>query len=135
MTELKKNSSDILGYEGRLKQKEDLINDLERDPSSFRGDYYYNQQTYLLFEPKSGSLNRNASNINGWKSTGIHNDGATTDLISVANLSNALRKLLNQNNRLGITFTGNLLKQDKIAYYHGEVANIYIVYKLQKKKQ
>ena len=52
---VKRNSSDILGYESRLKQKENLINDLERDASFFRGDCYYNQQIYLLFEPKSGS--------------------------------------------------------------------------------
>ena len=42
-------------------------------------------------------------------------------------------KLLNQNNRLGIIFAGNLLKQDKIAYYHNAVVNIYIVYKLLKR--
>ena len=30
---VKKNCSDILGYESRLKQKEDLVNDLERDAS------------------------------------------------------------------------------------------------------
>ena len=93
MTKLK-NSSDILSYESRLKQKEDLINDLERDASFFRGDFYYNQQTYLLFEPKCNSLNRKVSNIDGWKSTGIHNYGTTTDLISVANSSNSLPKLL-----------------------------------------
>ena len=40
----KKNASGILGYESRLKQKEDLINELERETSFFRGDYYYNQQ-------------------------------------------------------------------------------------------
>ena len=78
---LKKNSSDILGYKSGSKQKEDLINDLERHAYFFRGDYYYNQQTYLLFEPKYSSLNRNVSNINGWEPTGIHNDDTTTNLI------------------------------------------------------
>ena len=37
-----KNASDILSYESRLKQKEGLINELEREASFFRGDYYYN---------------------------------------------------------------------------------------------
>ena len=32
-------------------------------------DYYYNQQIYLLFEPKSSSLDRQVSNTDGWKST------------------------------------------------------------------
>ena len=31
----KKHASDILGYESRLKQKEDLTNELERDTSFF----------------------------------------------------------------------------------------------------
>ena len=50
----KKNSSDILGFEFRLKQKEDTIDDVKREASFFRGNYYYNQQSYFLFEPKSG---------------------------------------------------------------------------------
>ena len=39
---VKKNSSEILRYESRLKQKEDLVNELEREAPFFRGDYYYN---------------------------------------------------------------------------------------------
>ena len=34
-----KNSTDILGFESRLKQKEDTLNDLEREASFFRGSY------------------------------------------------------------------------------------------------
>ena len=36
-----KNSSDILGFESRLKQKEDLTNELEREASYFRGKNCY----------------------------------------------------------------------------------------------
>ena len=36
-----KNSTDILGFESRLKQKEDLANDLEEEASFNRGNYYY----------------------------------------------------------------------------------------------
>ena len=103
-----------MDYKSRLKQKEDLINDLERHAYFFRGDYYYNQQTCLLFEPKSSSLNRNVRIINGLKPIGIHNDGTTTNLISVDNLSNTLRKLLSQNNRLGVTFAGKFLQKTKL---------------------
>ena len=42
----KKNSTDILGFESRLKQKEDTLNDLEREASFNRGNYYYNQQSF-----------------------------------------------------------------------------------------
>ena len=47
----KKNSTDILVFESRLKQKEDTLNDLEREASFNRGNYYYNNQSYFLFEP------------------------------------------------------------------------------------
>ena len=47
-----KNRTDILGFESRLKQKEDTLNDLEREASLFRGNYYYNQQSCLLYEAK-----------------------------------------------------------------------------------
>ena len=61
-----KNSSDILGFESRLKQKEDLTTELERKASFFRGNYYYNQQSYFLFQPKSKSYDRNGGVINSW---------------------------------------------------------------------
>ena len=44
----KKNSTDILGFKSRLNQKEDTLNDLGRETSFFRGNYYYNQQSYLI---------------------------------------------------------------------------------------
>ena len=90
-----KNTSDILGFENRLKQKEDLTDDLQRESSFFRGDYYYNQQSYVLYEPISGSYDRRHSDINFWKSTGIHNDGTNTHLTSVNNSTSVLPKLLN----------------------------------------
>ena len=49
----------------------------------------------------------------------------------VKNYNNDLPSLLNQNNRLGITFNGNYTKQNKIGFAHGTVINIYIVYKLK----
>ena len=50
---VKKNSTDILSFESRLKQKEDTLNDLEREASFNRGFWYYTQKSYFLFEPKS----------------------------------------------------------------------------------
>ena len=42
--ETKKNSTDILGFESKLKQKEDTftLNDLEREASFFRRNSYFN---------------------------------------------------------------------------------------------
>ena len=53
-----KNSTDILGFESRLKQKEDTLNDLEREASFKRGFWYYSQKPYFLFEPTSKSFSR-----------------------------------------------------------------------------
>ena len=39
--------------------------------------------------------------------------------------------LLNQNNRLGVIFNGNCMKQNKLGYAYGTVINIYIVYELK----
>ena len=126
-----------MGFESRLKQKEDLTTELARVASFSRGDCYYNQQSYFLFEPKSKSYDRNGGVINSWISTGIHNDSKDTDLFSVKNLPpssssfpSSLPKLINQNNILGILFQGSYRKQTKVGYAHGSGLNIYIVYKL-----
>ena len=125
-----KNSTDILGFESRLIQKEDTLNDLEREASFFRGSYYYNQNSYFLFESRSKSFSKSGGSISFWKSTGIHNDSNNTDLVSVNNSGNVSQTLLNQDNRLGVTFSGNYMKQNKIGYANGTVINIYIVYEL-----
>ena len=53
-----KNNTDILGFESRLKQKEDTLNDLEREANFFRRSYYYNQNSYFQFEPRSKSFSK-----------------------------------------------------------------------------
>ena len=80
-----KNSTDVLDFESRLKQKEDTLIYLERKSSFSTGNYYFNQQSYFLSEPKSKSYDRNGEIINSWVSTRIHNDSKNTDLFSVKN--------------------------------------------------
>ena len=128
---MKKNTSDILGFESRVKQKEDTLNDLEREASFNRGFYYYTEQSYFLYEPKSKSFSSNGGSVSSGKSTGIHNDSNDTDLFSVNNSSNNSPTLLNQNNRLSVTFNGHYMKQSKLGYAHGTLVNIYIVYELK----
>ena len=38
---------------------------------------------------------------------------------------------MNKNNRLGVTFSGNYIKQNKLGYAHEKLINIYIVYDLK----
>ena len=126
-----KNSIDVLCFESRLKQKEDTLNDLEREASLFRGSYYYNQNSYLLFESKSKSFSKSGGSISSWKSTVIHNDSNNSDLFSVNNSNNVSPTLLNQNIRLYVTCSGNYMKQNKIGHAHGSILNIYIAYELK----
>ena len=48
----KKNASDTLNFESRLKQKEDTINENERGFSFNRGFFYYLQQSHFVYECK-----------------------------------------------------------------------------------
>ena len=115
----KKNSSDILSTKTSLQHNKSVLDDLEREASFSRGFYYYTQQSYFLFEPNSKSFSRNGGVVNSWISTGIHNDRNSTDLFSVKNYNNDSPTLLDQNNRLGITFNRNYMKQNKLGYAHG----------------
>ena len=53
----KKNSSNILALESKLQQKEDTINENERDNSFARGLLHYLQQSHLVYECKINSFN------------------------------------------------------------------------------
>ena len=46
----KKNASDILALENKLTQKEDTINENERELSIFRGFFFYKDQSYLVYD-------------------------------------------------------------------------------------
>ena len=131
---VKKNITDILNARTSLEHNKSVIDDLEREASFNRGFYYYNQQSYFLFEPKSKSFTTNGVAIHAWISTGIHNDSNNTDLFSVNNYCNISPTLLNKNNRLGVTFNGNYMKQNKLGYAHGKIVNLYMVYELKNRR-
>ena len=71
----KKNASDILAFENKLKQKEDIINEDERGLSFNRGFFFNKDQSYLKYECKIGSFGfgLTSKDISEWKSTGIYN--------------------------------------------------------------
>ena len=120
----KKNSTDILVFESRFKQKEDTLNYLERESSFFWRNYYYNQQSYLMYEPK-----KNYFKQTHWKSTGIDNYSLNTDLRGVTNTSGVYPKV-SEEVRMSVIFSGNYVKENKAIYPTKSVVNIYIVYKL-----
>ena len=90
----KKNASDILGFENRLKQKEDIVDENQRGLSFNRGFFYYLQKSHLVYDCKSSSFNTtititNNTKITTWKSTGVFSNNMT----AVKNASGDLPEL------------------------------------------
>ena len=83
----KKNASDILALENKLKQKEDTINENERGLSFNRGFFFYKDQIYLKYECKIGSFGfgLTSKDISEWKSTGIYNYSSDSNMKAFAN--------------------------------------------------
>ena len=52
----KKNASDVLGFESRLKQKEDIVDEVQRENALTSGRDYYLDKMYLLYECKAFSF-------------------------------------------------------------------------------
>ena len=71
MIKLKKNASGILGLESRLKQKEDIVDEVQSENALTNGRDYYRDKMYLLYECKAFSLKYTSGRINLWKSTGL----------------------------------------------------------------
>ena len=81
----KKNASDILAFESRLKQKEDIIDDVQRDNALINGRDYYRDEMYLLYECRTYSFKTSTFTtgsilISNWKSTGINNYSRNSDM-------------------------------------------------------
>ena len=70
---IKKNASYILAFESRLKQKEDIIDDVQRDNALTGGRDCYRDMMYFLYECRTFIFNYTNNKINQWKSTGLYN--------------------------------------------------------------
>ena len=126
----KKNASDILALENRLKQKEDIIDDVQRENALTSGRDYYLEEMYLVYESRASSFKYTASRTNSWKSTGINNytRNSVIDAVTVSN--NDLSELVDVG-RMSVKFAGCYFKQTKlIRPNNNNVINLYIVYKL-----
>ena len=69
----KKNASDILTFENRLKQKEDIVDENQKELRFNRRFFYHLQQSYSVYECKINSFIFNNKKILKWRSTGIFN--------------------------------------------------------------
>ena len=55
-------------------------------------------------------------------------------MFSINNSNNNSPTLLNKNNRLGVIFNGNYMKQNELGYSHGKIVNLYIAYELKNRR-
>ena len=126
----KKNANDILAFESRLKQKEDIIDDVQRDNALTSGRDYYCDKIYLLYECRTYSFKYVGGGSNNWKSTGIDNYSTDSGMYTTAHDLANLPTIIN-NGRMNVKFKGGYYKQSKlIKPNNNNIINLYIVYKL-----
>ena len=120
----RKNASDILGFENRLKQKEDIVNENERVISFIRGFFVYIDQSDLVYDCKANSFNINSLKILTWKSTGDFN----YNMNAVRNSGGEFPYLIDDG-KLRVRSNGCYIIQSKALKLNNTV-NIYIGYRL-----
>ena len=128
----KKNASDILELENKLKLKEDTINENERGLSFNRGFFFYTDRSYLKYECKIGSFGFGftSKDVSEWKSTGIYNYSSDSNMNAVENAKSNLPNLKNDG-RMHVHLSGNHFQQNVVGIpNNGNAINIYCVYKL-----
>ena len=108
----KRNASDILALENKLKQKEDTINENERGLNFNRGFFFYVDQSYLVYNCKLGLFDFNVNKISKWKSTGISNHFSNSKYFTSSNMDavgDASRNLpdLKNDDRMHVYLSGN----------------------------
>ena len=123
----KKNATDILGFESRLKQKEDIVDEVQRENALTSSRDYYLDKMYLLYECKAFSFKYTNNKINLWKSNGINNYTSDSDMDAVSKGTTDLPSLVD-NGRMSAKLAGAYFKQTKLIHpNNNNVINIYTV--------
>ena len=116
------NSTNVLSYEHKLKQRENTRNDLERDASSFIGKDLF-ERNYLVFQPiykyfkkVVDSTNNNIIYVHRWQSDGLLDAKVTAPETSTSNDKAPVLEC--ESDKIRLQFRGVLLKQKKAACSH-----------------
>ena len=124
----KKNASDILGFESISKQKEDIVDEVQRENALTSGRDYYLDKTYLLYECKAFSFKYTSAKINLWKSTGVNNYSRDSDMDAVSLATTRLPPLID-NGGMSVRLEGAYFKHMRLLRPNNDnIVNIYIVY-------
>ena len=127
----KTNAGDILRFENRLKQKEDIVDENQRGLSFNRGFFFYMDQSYLVYDCKMSSFNFSDCKISVWKSTDIFNYLGNSNMNAVGHSGGDLPALKNDG-RMYVYLSGNHFEQNKVIIpNNNNVINIYCVYELR----
>ena len=127
----KKNTSDTLRLDNRLKQKEDIVDENQRGLSFNRGFFFYIDQSYLVYDCKMGSFQFTNDKISVWKSTGIFHYLDNSNMNAVGDSGGDLPALKNDG-RMHVYLSGNHFEQNKVIIpYNNNVINMYCIYGLQ----
>ena len=133
------NSTKVLSYEHKLKQREGTINDLERDASYFRGKNYFGDgemQNYFVFWPIYKYFKRvidntdNTVHVHYWKSKGLSDGKINAPGTSSSNDQAPIWSMEYGGAGIRLKFKEDHLRQNKVTYNHGKIVNIYIVYQI-----
>ena len=125
------NSSKVLSYEHKLKQREDTINDLETVASYSRSKNYFGDdvmQNYFVFQPMYKYFKKvidstdNTVYFRYWQLKGL-SDGKIK--ASGTSGSNDQAPVLEYEGAgIRSKFKGDSLRQNKVIYNHGKIVNI-----------
>ena len=123
--------SDILARKNKLQQKENTINENERELSFNGGFFYYLQQSHLVYECKIDSFNFDNKKILKSKSTGIF---SYSDYYIMKGIEDTKRELprLKDDKKMYVYLQGSHFRQNTVIVTPNKnnVINIYVVYKL-----
>ena len=129
----------MLSYEHKLKQREDMLNDLERDASYFRGKNYFGDagmQNYFVFQPmykyfqrKIDSTDNNVY-VHYWQSKGLSLSNGKINSPGTSSSNDQAPILEYGGVGIRLKFKGDSLRQNKVTCNHGKIVNIYIVYEI-----
>ena len=124
----KKNASDILALENKLKQKEGIVDEVQRENALTSSRDYYLDKMYLLYECKAFSFKYTSGKINLWKSTGLNNYSRDSDMDAVSVATASLPPLID-NGQMSVRLEGAYFKQMRLLRPNNDnIVNIYIVY-------
>ena len=124
----KKNATDILSFESRLKQKEDIVDEVQRENALTSSRDHYLDKMYLLYECRAFSFKYKSGKINLWKSTGLNNYSKNSNMNAVSIATTSLPPLID-NGRMSVRLEGAYFKQTKLLPPNNDnIVKIFIVY-------